>query len=59
MLQLHHDFILEMKMRSEKMENRSVKVKNMTLKIVMMGVEFCNHSEISKVILIWWRMNEI
>jgi hypothetical protein len=59
MLQLHHGFILEMKMRNEKMEIRSVKVKNMTLKIVMMGVEFCNHSEISKVILIWWRMNEI
>jgi hypothetical protein len=50
MLQLHHSFILEMKMRNEKMEKISVKVKN-KVKIVV-GMEFWNHSEISRVILI-------
>lgn len=51
MWQLHHSFILEMKIRNEKMEKISVKVKN-KVKIVV-GMEFWNHSEISRVILIF------
>jgi len=51
MWQLHNSFILEMKMRNEKMEKISVKVKN-KVKIVV-DMEFWNHSEISRVILIF------